>query len=165
MNHLKLLLHKGHLLLRSARATHHSLTDDIILYLPNIMKDIDFDLEGTYIDVECFANTLDRLILTEIICSFVYKLCGTNRRLCEGKMECPITKILRRLDLNYTLKLPCDVGKDKYKYKKNVKFHNNNAKLAKNKRKKIEFSMGDGIPLLIPQPPPIGGKMETTSPS
>jgi hypothetical protein len=142
MHNLKLVLNKGHILLKSARATHHLITDDIILYLPNIMKDVKCDFE-------CLAKAIDHLVLIEIICTIITKEITHNRHLCEGKTECPINKILRKVGLNYELKLSC---KDKKINKK------------ESKKEKIKFSMSDGVPMLI-HPPAIGGKIETTSES
>jgi hypothetical protein len=45
MNNLKLILQEGHILYKTARATNHPFTDDIILYLPNIMKDINISIK------------------------------------------------------------------------------------------------------------------------
>ena len=115
-------------------------------------------------DIKCncekLAESIDRLVLTEIICAFVTKSLSINRRLCEGKTECPITTILRYLGLSYEMNIPCTEKKP---------IENRIENIAINKQKtgiiKIKYSMGDGIPLLVPQPPPIGGKIETRSPS
>ncbi|TXT67706.1 MAG: hypothetical protein BAJALOKI1v1_20023 [Promethearchaeota archaeon] len=154
MNNLKIILHKGHILLKSARATHHSITDDIILYLPNIMKDIVCDCEN-------LADAIDRLVLTEIICSTAIKSSEINRRLCEGKYECPIRKILRKIGLSYELNLSFNQEKTREHKNSYWKVGSNNLRI----NKKIKYSKGDGIPLLLPQPPPMGGKILTRSPS
>jgi hypothetical protein len=101
MHKLKVVLQNGHIILNSARATHHLITDDIILYLPNIIKDVGCECEE-------LAEAIDHLVLIEIICSIAAHEINNNHHLCEGKSECPINKILRKVGLNYELEIPCE---------------------------------------------------------
>ncbi len=128
MHELKVVLQNGHILLPSARATHHLIIDDIILYLPNVLKDIECHFEC---EREKLAKAIDHLVLIEIICSMVTKEISHNRHLCEGKSECPINKILRKVGSNYELKIPCT------------------SKRSADKTQKAKFPEGDGISRLI----------------
>ena len=60
MSNLKLVLHKGYILFKRAKATYHPWTDDIVLYLPNIMKKINNNIDDLW-------KTIDDLFLKEII--------------------------------------------------------------------------------------------------
>ena len=101
MNNLKITTQEGHILFTRARATNHPITDDIVLYLPNIMKDINNNIDK-------LAPAIDRLVIIELICSIYTKENPNKKPFCEGKSECPINKLLRKVDLNHELLLPCN---------------------------------------------------------
>jgi len=122
MNELKVVLQNGHIILKSARATHHLITDDIVLYLPNILKDVECDCKQ-------LAEAIDHLVLIEIICSITTKEINNNQHLCEGKSECPINKILRKVGFNYELNIPCENDQSNHQ--------------------QIKFAKSDGIPKLF----------------
>lgn len=101
MNNLKLILQEGHILYKSARATNHPFTDDIVLYLPNIMKDIDYDEDEMW-------KAIDHLVLIELICSIVTKEINGGKPLCKGNGKCPINQVLRKVQLNHEVKIQCE---------------------------------------------------------
>jgi len=101
MNNLKLILHEGHILYKSARATNHPFTDDIYLYLPNIMKDIDYNEDNLW-------QAIDHLVLIELLCSIITKEINNGKPLCKGNGKCPINNILRNVGLNHEIKVECE---------------------------------------------------------
>jgi len=104
MNNLKLILHEGHILYKSARATNHPFTDDIYLYLPNIMKDLDNDEDNLW-------QAIDHLVLIELLCAIITKEINNGRPLCKGDGKCPINDVLRNVGLNHEIKIECDKNK------------------------------------------------------
>jgi len=100
MNNLKLILQEGHILYKTARATNHPFTDDIILYLPNIMKDIN-NIEDK------LWKAIDHLVLIELLCSIITKELNNGKPLCKGNGKCPINQILRNVGLNHEIKVKC----------------------------------------------------------
>ena len=104
MNELKLILQEGHILYKTARATNHPITDDIVLYLPNIMKDIDGDVDNFWV-------AIDHLFLIELTCSIITKEINNFRPLCGGNGRCPINAIFRKVGLNHEIKVDCQKSK------------------------------------------------------
>lgn len=108
MNNLKLILHEGHILYKTARATNHPFTDDIVLYLPNIMKDIENDEDRLW-------EAIDHLFLIELTCSIITKEINNNKPICKGNGHCPINKVLKKVNLNYKIRIECqktDINKE-----------------------------------------------------
>lgn len=105
MHQLKIVLHEGHILYKSARATNHPFTDDIYLYLPNIMKDIDNNIDKLW-------QAIDHLVLIELLCSLITKEVNQGKPLCKGNGICPINDILKNVGLNHEIKVECDKNND-----------------------------------------------------
>ena len=101
MNRLKLIHHEGHILHKSARATNHPFTNDIYLYLPNIMKDLDNDVDKLW-------EAIDHLVLIELSCSIITKEISIGQPICSGNGTCPINDILRFVGLNHEIKVDCE---------------------------------------------------------
>ena len=100
MNNLKLVLHEGHILYKTARATYHPFTDDIVLYLPNIMTDLELDEEKLW-------SAIDHLVLIELTCSIITNEINNNKPICKGDGICPINEILKKVGLNHEIKPKC----------------------------------------------------------
>ena len=112
MNNLKLILQEGHILYKTARATNHPFTDDIILYLPNIMKDINNEEDKLW-------KAIDHLVLIELLCSIITKELNNGKPLCKGNGKCPINQILRTIGLNHDIKARCKNVTTEIKKQKN----------------------------------------------
>lgn len=112
MNNLKLILQEGHILYKNARATNHPFTDDIILYLPNIAKDINNEEDKLW-------KAIDHLVLIELLCSIITKELNNGKPLCKGNGKCPINQILRTVGLNHEIKAKCKNATTEIKKLKN----------------------------------------------